>query len=245
MSIKPVRTSYSTMSKPIATSPFSPVNYNMPTEANTTPVPLLPPGLPLQRRTRPRSGSFIGVSPFAPHGPRGYQCPADPNTPPPPPSAQGDPTGQFGDRTKQRGLLAPLPSCDSDMKHPDLEADSADCESKQPVYTHFYRYDSKARRPVLVQCPTLPPIAPIARPKAKVKLPSISAIHPPIVKPQAVRPARALPLPRTSSPDPNAFARMVAGMILHRQPAGGSPRRKLRSMGYVKSGLSSVVSIIA
>ncbi|KAK0202690.1 hypothetical protein DFS33DRAFT_921583 [Desarmillaria ectypa] len=241
MSIKPIRTSYSTMSKPFATSPFSPVNINMPTEADTTPVPLLPPGLPQQRRTRPRSGSFIGVSPFAPHGPRGHQCPTDPDIPIPT-NARGDPTGQFGDRTKQRGLLPPLPSCNSDTKHLDLEADF---DVKQPVYTHFYRYDSKARRPVLVQCPTLPPIAHIARPKAKVKLPSISAICPPIVKPQAVRPARALPVPRTSSPDPNAFARMVAGMILHRQPAGRTPRRKLRSMGYVKSGLSSVVSITA
>lgn len=238
MSIKPIRTSYSAMSKPIATSPLSPVNFNMPTEADATPVPLLPPGLPQQRRTRPRSGSFIGVSPFAPHGPRAHQHLADPNTPPPPPSAQGDPTGQFGDRTKQRGLLPPLP----DMKYPDLETDS---DVKHPVYTHFYRYDSKARRPILVQCPTLPPMAPIARPKAKVKLPSISTVCPSIVKPQAVRPARALPLPRTSSPDPNAFARLVAGMILHRQPAGRAPRRKLRSMGYVKSGLSSVVSITA
>ncbi|KAK0489025.1 hypothetical protein IW261DRAFT_1589214 [Armillaria novae-zelandiae] len=200
------------MSKPIATSPLSPVNFNMPTEADATPVPLLPPGLPQQRRTRPRSGSFIGVSPFAPHGPRAHQHPADPNTPPPPPSAQ------------------------------DLETDS---DVKQPVYTHFYRYDSKAKRPILVQCPTLPPMAPIARPKAKVKLPSISTVCPSIVKPQAVRPVRALPLPRPSSPDPNAFARMVAGMILHRQPAGRAPRRKLRSMGYVKSGLSSVVSITA
>ncbi|KAG6885440.1 hypothetical protein C0992_005139, partial [Termitomyces sp. T32_za158] len=166
-----------------------------------------------------------------------YTARIAPAAPPPGPSSFS-PAPSYTRRIRRRTAAPPPPprtSC-AYIKFDPFYDEPTEHTAPPPLTPVLYRTPSRLVPPSL----SLPRTAPIAPPRSRAPL----TLPPP---PPTPAPAPA-PAQRQAHVDPNARSRLVAGILLNRVHAIGRPMRRRSLDGpreYVKSGLSSVISVEA
>jgi hypothetical protein len=233
MSIRSVKTDFTSTSAWSSSSPLHPINMNIYHTQDTTTRPYHhPPGLGYALPAAAES------SPSLPSGaPRASRRRSGGFT---------YPSGQSYNHTlasSRRGHVPPPPPAN----HSPIKFDPFACDdppTSEPVYNHYWQYNSSTKGPMLVykNKPSKSAVSPNV--PYTIKLPNFSTVSLPATAPRSVAPTPAPP-----KVDRNARAKLVAGILLNRIYAVGKPmRRRFCNLGgaqktYVKSGLSSVVSI--
>jgi hypothetical protein len=156
--------------------------------------------------------------------------------PPPSHSAKGS---RFFELTPKSSNFDPFGS-DDQLSLPPASSTS---------YSHFWEYDPSTKGPKLCSRPAVQSLLASPRPTT-VKLPPVASLpftdKPPVSSPPPTPRPFTRSLAPLSTPDKDARAKLLAGILLNRIYVVGKPMRRrfdqTLSREYVKSSLSSVVS---